>query len=161
MTNEAAAIVSGWVYEEPYAMYSMDGSRECTEELLNGDYFCVREERHGVIGFVCTGESARVPGGYDYGIYRDPRYLDVGVGMSPQWTGKGYGLDFVSQAMAFTKQTFNYSCLQLVVAAFNTRAIKVYERAGFTLTGKFTSRAGAQEADFLAMRHSADEVYKY
>jgi ribosomal-protein-alanine N-acetyltransferase len=71
MTREYAIDISQWNYAEPYSFYSMDGSEACISELLNGDYICVLGKDAEIIGFLCTGESARVPEGYITGIYND------------------------------------------------------------------------------------------
>ncbi|MVX64979.1 hypothetical protein GKZ28_14900 [Clostridium chromiireducens] len=42
--NEAKQI-SKWIYKEPYSIYSMDESENCINELLNGYYYSVSEEK--------------------------------------------------------------------------------------------------------------------
>lgn len=72
--------------------------------------------------------SARVPGGYDAGIYQDKNRLDIGLGMDPFLTGKGQGSAFIAEGLKFMKAYFNQYNFRLVVACFNKRAIAVYGR---------------------------------
>jgi len=71
MTLEDASQISCWTYDEPYSLYSNDGSDESADELMNGDYYAVFDNDDELIGFICAGQSARVPGGYAAAIYDD------------------------------------------------------------------------------------------
>ncbi|MGZ9584509.1 GNAT family N-acetyltransferase [Paenibacillus marinisediminis] len=152
MTPQIAAEISNWTYEAPYSMYSMDGDQESIDEFLNGDYFYVLNEKDDLIGFVCAGESARAPGGYAQGVYEDDRYLDLGLGMKPKLTGSGQGYDFMMNGISFMQNHFKVSNLRLIVATFNERAIKVYERAGFVKGISFFSPVSGQPIEFIEMK---------
>jgi RimJ/RimL family protein N-acetyltransferase len=154
MTREYASLIAEWTYDEPYSIYSMDGSKESISELMNGEYFHVLNTEHILIGFICIGNSARVPGGYEIGIYNNSNYVDVGLGIKPEFTNKGIGFDYLISSIQFIKERFNIWDFQLVVAAFNERAIKVYERAGFVKGVTFKSRVEEQEIDFIVMNYS-------
>ncbi|WP_374019149.1 GNAT family N-acetyltransferase [Paenibacillus thiaminolyticus] len=154
MTEDCASIIAKWTYDEPYSLYSMDGDEDTIAEFMNGDYFYVLDNDNVLIGFICTGNSARVPGGYDIGIYHHDTYIDFGLGLHPKFTGKGMGADFVTRSLQFIHEQYLVTNIQLVVAACNERAIKVYERAGFAKGPLFQSKIGEQEVDFLVMRRS-------
>ncbi|KIL35109.1 GCN5 family acetyltransferase [Cohnella kolymensis] len=154
MTEEYAALISHWKYDEPYSVYSMDGSKECITELLNCEYYYALHEQNGLFGYVCKGESARVPGGYGAGIYNDSIYVDIGLGLRPDITGQGKGLEFLILCMHFLREQFNIHHFRLVVASFNERAIKVYERAGFVKGITFQSNVDGQDMDFTVMRYT-------
>ncbi|MGM0884910.1 MAG: GNAT family N-acetyltransferase [Bacillota bacterium] len=153
MTEEFASLISNWKYQEPYSIYSMDGSNEVISELLNGDYYYVLNDENRLVGFICTGSSARVPGGYGSGIYYNSKSLDIGLGLSPDLTGKGIGFGYLSKSIEFIKERFNPNDIQLVVASFNERAIKVYERIGFIKGTGLKSRVGDEEIDFIVMNY--------
>jgi ribosomal-protein-alanine N-acetyltransferase len=157
MTEQYASIISLWTYNEPYSIYSMDGSIDCINDLMNGDYFYVLDDSNNLIGFICSGNSARVSGGYEFGIYNNDS-LDIGLGLHPDATGKGRGLDFFLQSIGFLVDQFQVKNLQLVVASFNDRAIKVYERAGFTREFYIKSKIEEQVIDFLVMKLSISNV---
>jgi [ribosomal protein S18]-alanine N-acetyltransferase len=154
MTKQYASIISHWKYNEPYSIYSMDGSIDCINDLMNGEYFYVLDDSNNLVGFICSGNSARVFGGYESGIYNNESLLDIGLGLHPDATGKGRGLDFLLQSVGFLSDRFQVLNIQLVVAVFNERAIKVYERAGFTREFIIKSKIDEKEIDFLVMRLS-------
>ncbi|RCX21429.1 acetyltransferase (GNAT) family protein [Fontibacillus phaseoli] len=153
MTRDRAAVLSRWTYEGIYSIYSMEDSDECISELMNGEYFLgIDPRRNEVIGYICSGNSARVPGGYPAGIYEHHDCLDIGLGLRPDLTGKGIGQSFLIEAMGFLSVRYAITSFQLVVAAFNERAIKVYERTGFRKGECFPSKVEDREIEFLAMK---------
>ncbi|MEK5057984.1 GNAT family N-acetyltransferase [Paenibacillus sp. FSL H7-0326] len=152
MTEEYAASIAEWTYEESYSFYNMDGSEETISELMNGEYYYVLNDDNELFGFICIGESARVSGGYEVGIYNDDNCIDLGLGLAPSRTGMGNGAHFMADSIKFIIEEYQTSNIQLVVAAFNERAIKVYERVGFVKSQWFKSRVGEEEIDFVLMK---------
>ena len=61
--------------------------------------------------------------------------MEIGLGLRPDLTGRGLGLDFFRAGVEFARERFRPALIVLNVAAFNERAIAVYERAGFVRTG--------------------------
>jgi ribosomal-protein-alanine N-acetyltransferase len=66
--------------------------------------------------------------------------LEYGLGMRPDLTGRGDGLEFVLAGLEFARRRFAPTRIILNVAAFNQRARVVYERAGFRVTGRHVRR---------------------
>lgn len=153
MTEEQASIIGSWQYEEPYSLYSMEGCDSSIKEMLEEEYYYAVDNENELVGYISFGDSARVPGGYAVGIYEDEQVIDIGLGLRPDYTGKGKGREFVTDAVNFLRKQGRGECVQLVVAAFNERAMKVYERAGFVRGISFTSKIGEQDYEFLAMRN--------
>ena len=86
--------------------------------MLNPErFFEAREEHGGTIGF----------------YYFEPRPpdLDYGLALRPELTGQGLGLEFFGAGLAFAHERHRPERVRLHVAAFNERARRVYERAGF------------------------------
>jgi RimJ/RimL family protein N-acetyltransferase len=122
MTRESAASVMNWTYPEPYALYSFTQGADTEAEPMNGV----------LAGFVCFGQAARIPlKPLHARLAYSGSYLDVGLGMAPDLCGKGFGPAFLQCGLAFAQRHLNAERFRLSVAAFNSRAIKVYERAGF------------------------------
>lgn len=128
--SEAAQILR-WRYEAPFDFYNPpdhDDPEVFIQQFLareNG-FHSVFDHQHVFIGFCSFGLDGQVNGG-DY----QNDALDIGLGMSPDLTGRGLGLQFVQTILAFGRQEKRASRLRLTVADFNQRAIKVYEQCGF------------------------------
>ncbi|WP_211748444.1 GNAT family protein [Paenibacillus sp. Marseille-Q4541] len=152
MTEAYARDIATWTYPEPYQFYSMGDDEETIHELMDGSYHAALDEQGELIGFICTGEAARVPGGYAAGIYNNDQQIDIGLGMRPDLTGNGLGASFLVEGLHFIWNNKNQKNVQLVVATFNERAIKVYERVGFQKGRTFLSR----DREFIVM----NKVYK-
>lgn len=150
MSHQYAKVIATWTYPEPYSLYNMDDDEETLEELMDGSYYAALDEKEELIGFICTGEAARVPGGYVAGIYNNEEKIDIGLGLRPDLTGSGQGGLFLKESLSFIRNLTNQSQLQLVVATFNERAIKVYERAGFQKGITFLSR----DKEFVVMNQT-------
>lgn len=63
-------------------------------------------------------------------------WLSLGIGEKAA-QGKGYGSESLSLALQFAFDELNLYRLQLTVFSYNTPAIRLYERHGFTLEGRF------------------------
>ncbi|WP_232243069.1 GNAT family N-acetyltransferase [Paenibacillus sp. GSMTC-2017] len=151
MTKKYATIICSWKYDHPYSMYSMDSSDESIQELMEETYYYALDKENVLIGYICIGNTARVPGGYVADIYTNNEQIDIGLGLSPDRTGRGNGLAFLTHAIRFLDTNLKIRHLQLVVAAFNERAIKVYERVGFRKNVYFMSKVDDQEIQFVSM----------
>lgn len=148
---DEAKLISQWIYEAPYSIYSMDGSDSCINELLNGLYFSVTDKEGTLVGYYCFGESAQVPAGKQFGVYDDTDYTDIGLGIKPDLCGQGLGFDFFSNGLEFARNQLSAKGTRLTVAAFNQRAIKVYEKAGFKKVSSFKRISEAGEMEFWVM----------
>jgi len=116
-----------WHYDAPYTQY--DGERIASSfvmflrhrrrlTLLGYEYYAVDSTNGDFIGFFTFKKLSR-------------NTINIGLGLRPDLTGKGYGLDFVQAGMKFAKGRYAPASFHLTVAPFNERAIKVYKRAGF------------------------------
>ncbi|MGJ7912394.1 GNAT family N-acetyltransferase [Neobacillus sp. LXY-1] len=134
MNRTYAEAILNWSYEEPYDFYNSELSEDGIKEFLNSSYYAVVDYQEDLIGFFCTGESAQVPFGVHYGAYT-PGFIDVGLGMRPDLTGKGLGYPFLSFVLEFLK---NQAPFRLTVAAFNERAARLYFKLDFRKETEFT-----------------------
>jgi [ribosomal protein S18]-alanine N-acetyltransferase len=113
MAEEQFAELATYEYEPPYDFYDGDA-----EPVLNPErYFAVLDDDGELVGH----------------YYFEPHgdVLDYGLGLRPGLVGRGHGLEFFRVGLEFGRSLYAPKTIQLHVAAFNVRAITVYERAGF------------------------------
>jgi ribosomal-protein-alanine N-acetyltransferase len=133
---ENALEIITWRYDPPYDLYDL--SREDITGLLlpENRYHAVLDEKSDLIGYCCFGKDAQVPGGdYSQG---EPIILDIGVGLHPDYVGRGLGKDFVSAILVFAARTYAPKIYRVTVAAFNQRSLRVFRSLGFRQTHSFT-----------------------
>ena len=121
MGDAEAHEVAAWRYDGPYSFYDADADADDLALLLAADsregrYFAAFAE-HELVGF------------FEFQAERDD--IVIGLGLRPDLTGRGMGLSFMEAGMAFARERYGRGRFRLSVAAFNDRAIRVYERAGF------------------------------
>lgn len=151
MDAAAAAAVMAWRYPPPYTIYNLADDPLATAAFLSGagsGYYQLRDTAGVLVAFCCYGEEARVPGG----DYAAPA-LDLGIGVRPDLTGRGEGMRYLGAVLAFGVERFAPALLRLTVAAFNLRAIRLYEQAGFAAVSRFRSQFAARE--FIVMARPA------
>jgi len=125
-----AEIISTWKYPKPYDIYSMNNDEQTIDELMHCNYFSIHLSTQ-LIGYYCSGQSAQVPTDLSKPIYEDNSYVDIGLGMDPELTGKGQGKNFLSYTIECAKNSYPDKNLRLTVAKFNKRAIHLYKGFGF------------------------------
>ena len=81
--------------------------------------------------------------------------MDVGLGLRPDLTDAGMGLDYLLAGLQFARERFSPTRFTLAVATFNERAIRVYERAGFRRGNVYMHHTNGGEFRFLAMAREA------
>jgi [ribosomal protein S18]-alanine N-acetyltransferase len=143
MTDEMAEeIAFQWKYEGDYSFYDMTADEEDLQEFLESDragYYLVKKE-DDIIGYFSFEET----GGEE---------LEIGLGMKPGLTGKGMGLDFVTEGVRYALEQYPGRVPVLSVATFNERAIRVYEKAGFVRLGTFMQDTNGSTYEFLKMKY--------
>ena len=118
MTAAEIEDLASWRYAPPYDFYDGDA-----DPILNPErFFAVRDESGTLVGHYYFEEKEDV--------------LEYGIGLRPEFTGQGLGLEVFLAGLDFATERFAPATITLAVAAFNARAIRVYERAGFRETGR-------------------------
>jgi ribosomal-protein-alanine N-acetyltransferase len=146
MDDGEATRISGWHYEPPYDFYDVTSDPDDLQELLDPkrrkeDYFSVFDEAGVLVGFFQFGREGTAVG--------------VGLGMRPDLTGQGLGLDYLLAGLEFARERFAPEHFTLSVATFNERAIVVYERAGFRRGDEYMHNTNGGEYPFLSMAREA------
>ncbi|HEX2729516.1 MAG TPA: GNAT family protein [Rubrobacteraceae bacterium] len=150
ITRSEAEQISGWRYPEPYSTY--DGNPSSIPGLLEPryNYHSVFDGAGELVGYFCFGADATIPEGRKRGLYGNDA-LDVGLGMRPDLTGQGLGPGFVLAGLEFARERFSPPAFRLTVAAFNRRAIAVYEKVGFDPVQEF----GVRGPEWILMKRPA------
>ncbi len=153
MTQDLAGSIAQWCYPEPYDMYSFGTDPEAATELMNGTYRAILDDQGRLRGYYCVGTGAQVPGGEEfYNQNRQQEVVDVGLGMNPLFVGGGEGRNFVGAVLALAGRQRPEAIFRLTVAAFNQRAIRVYEALGFREIGQFSGKR-RPDLVFMVMVH--------
>jgi [ribosomal protein S18]-alanine N-acetyltransferase len=163
MSEEDAHTICSWKYEEPYAIYSLGNDPDEVSGMLDrrSPYYAVRDEQNELVGFFNFGTAAQPwdPGEAGHSLYTGDGMITIGLGMRPDLTGrgKGIGLAFVQAGLDFGRQQFAPKSFCLYVLSFNTRAIRVYEQAGFQRVRLFMQHNVFGNNEFMEMRQEASE----
>lgn len=135
MTKQYSVLISLWKYDGDYSFYNHNESN--IDGYMDGTHFACLSSNGDLIGFFCFGKGARIPT-IENDVYGDD-FLDVGLGLRPNLCGKGLGLTFLNHGLKFAQKMYNTNHFRLSVAAFNERAIKVYQKAGFNIKHEVTN----------------------
>lgn len=129
-TEDHAKEVCTWVYSGVYSVYNLLPWEVVVENHWQlADAEARRKIFHTIyldgemIGF------GRIQEGEDR--------VDLGVGLKPEYCGKGLGLPVMEVLTEKAMSLYPGSVIGLEVRQFNTRAIKCYEKAGYQITSKY------------------------
>ncbi|MDQ3328174.1 MAG: GNAT family N-acetyltransferase [Chloroflexota bacterium] len=138
ITPDDAAEIAKWHYPSPYEIYSLAPGDATWLLRPEFRYHAALDEHHTLLGYFCYGEDARIPAALEQGLYADERLMDIGLGMRPDNTGQGLGSAFLAAGLSFGEREFDAEGFRLTVAAWNVRAVRLYEKSGFSLAGACT-----------------------
>jgi ribosomal-protein-alanine N-acetyltransferase len=146
MSQEEAEAIATWRYEPPYDFYDSPADAGDLAELLDpvqrGEgYFSARDFAGELIGF--------------FQFRREGDVVGVGLGLRPDFTGRGLGQSFLEAGLVFARNRFAPRSFRLSVATFNKRAIAVYERGGFIARRTFTHETNGGLFPFVEMERPA------
>ena len=120
LSVETVTEISGWEYEAPYEAYSFKGHQDeylLDESIWGAEQFCLTCDGIVLGQVACQFEGDN---------------LWVGWSMAPEFTGRGYGTAFVECCVREIRAVKGHTGrILLRVAAWNQRAIKAYQKAGF------------------------------
>jgi ribosomal-protein-alanine N-acetyltransferase len=126
-----------WRYGGDYALYDFREADRATLLDPANQFLGIRQAGE-LIGHVCLGVEARVAG-----MTEDPQLVDLGVGMRPDVAGRGESRRLMPALMAALERQLGTVSFRAVIKAWNTRALRAAEHAGFTVSGQLENEAGA------------------
>lgn len=134
--------IATWKYEGIYSFYDNDkteGKKQWASNIHNEENtFVLYNEKNELIGN-CS---------FDH----EEEGILFGVQMRPNLTGKGMGTEIVKTILEFGREQYKFNELDLLVAKFNKRAIRVYEKLGFEIVDEFVWNVNEEEKEFIAMK---------
>lgn len=140
--QQAEDIAYNWHYHAEYSFYDMEADEEDLIEFLDpkqrGESMFVALNGQDVVGYFCFNKV-------------DKDIIDIGLGMKPNLTGSGRGVEFLKAGLDFAKFTYNPDQITLSVATFNLRAIKVYKTVGFVEMQTFMQDTNGSSFEFIKM----------
>ena len=151
-SKEIAQKIADWEYQSPYDIYNMNGEKDAIEKILSNDYYKY-SYKDILIGYFCFGTAAIVPNN-NKEIYEDEDYIDVGIGLNPQFCNSGRGYNFFSKAVKVGSELYEQNKFRLTVAQFNKRAIKVYKKYGFRKNNNFKVKQNDKTIEFITMTYN-------
>jgi RimJ/RimL family protein N-acetyltransferase len=134
MDERQAREISRWRYPPPYNIYNLAESEDAVAYAINpqNNFYAMEDEMGRLVGFCSFGQDGQVPGG-DYHL----EALDIGLGIRPDLTGRGQGIDYIKSVLDFARELFDPPRFRVTIAAFNRRAQNVWKKAGFRPVGRF------------------------
>ena len=145
-TEFDAENIATWKFEGIYSFYDNDRTEGKKEWASNIDKdenaFGIYNEKNELIGNCC----------FDRDDEDDQVFF--GIQMRPDLTGKGLGKEVLENVLEFGRKKYNLEKINLLVAKFNERAIKVYERLGFRVINEFVWNVNGGEYEFVDMEMS-------
>ena len=146
LDDARARAIAAWRYAGVYAFYDWANDPDDLAELLEpgnwGRAYHAALDRDGaLVGFLQATCAAGT--------------VDIGLGLRPDLTGRGLGGPFLDACLTFVDGRFHPARFRLAVAAFNRRAITVYERAGFRQVAEFEQRTNGGLHRFVRMERAA------
>ena len=141
MTAADAEAVAAWRYPGPYAFYEWTRDPGDLAELLDPSEWGRR--------YFAADAGGRLAGFFVFKV--QDAVVDIGLGLRPDLTGQGHGRAFLEAGLRFAAARFGARRYTLAVAAFNQRAITVYERAGFVARERYTHHTNGADHEFVAM----------
>ena len=100
------------------------------------------------------GKSGSLAAFWYFDWYAD--VVEVGIGLSPDLTGQGLGESFLRAQLEYASSTWRPAIFRLFVAAWNERAIRLYQRFGFGEVARETRRFQLLgEHEFIQMERAA------
>jgi RimJ/RimL family protein N-acetyltransferase len=142
MDQASAEVVVAWRYPGEYARYdhAPEHAPQAIAEMLRPELRFFACDRGGaLVGFCSFGLDGQVPGG----AYDDTA-IDVGAGLRPDLTGKGWGCGFLRVVVGFGRSELGLVDLRATIASWNERAMRVATRVGFRPAESFVSPHGSE-----------------
>jgi len=145
-TDAHACEVETWHYEPPWDFYDLASDPD--------DAAAMHDPARAGHCRAVLGESGRLEA-FWYFDWHD-EVVEVGIGLRPDVTGHGLGESFLRAQLEYASHHWQPTTFRLFVAAWNERAIRLYERLGFHEVAREIRRFElVGEHEFIRMERAA------
>lgn len=153
MTKSYASEYVGWEYEPPFDFYNIPKERH-EEELQE-----ILSVKPPAAWFAVLDSDGSMAGFFEFS-FNEVNELEIGLGLRPDLTGRGLGLEFVKLGISKALQVYpDYKGdMVLRVLDTNERAVKVYERAGFREYKRSDFVSYGKPVIFICMRRGMESA---
>jgi RimJ/RimL family protein N-acetyltransferase len=144
-----------WQYEPPYDVYNCPPIKLEDSVFYNSDpannVYAMFDQNNNLVSYCSYGRDAQVSGG-DY----SQAALDIGLMVKPELTCQGLGASFAADVIRNGIEKYAPQRLRVTIAAFNTRARRVWEKHRFKQTQAF-KRSGDGMEFTIMLKKLTDE----
>ena len=139
--------VATWHYDPPYDFYDLASDP--------GDAAEMRDSAHAEhYRAVLADGDERLDAFWYFDWHAN--VVEVGIGLRPDLTSRGRGASFLRVQLGYATDRWAPASFRLFVAAWNERAIRLYERLGFRAVSREKRRFElVGEHEFLRMERKA------
>jgi RimJ/RimL family protein N-acetyltransferase len=138
--------VATWHYEPPWDFYDLASDP--------ADTAAMRDPARAGHRRAVLGDGGRLEAYWYFDWYSD--VVEIGIGLRPDLTGRGRGESFLRAQLEYASDHWQPATFRLFVAAWNERAIRLYERLGFREVARETRRFElVGEHEFIQMERAA------
>lgn len=123
MNISAVKQICSWKYPAPYDVYnymSFEEAVKTNSPLLNAE---------NKDNYLCFWENDILTAYIN--IYRKDSKIFLGIGIMPDYCGKGLGKAYLEKGISVAKSRYPKSEIWVEVRSWNKRAVKCYEKCGF------------------------------
>lgn len=133
--------ILNWQYEPPYDFYN-NLEEVSLQHFLHpqNNFYKIVDENNELVGYCSFGQDGQVTDG----DYRD-QALDVGMGIRPDLTGQGKGVEYANAVLEFADRLLKPKAFRVTIAAFNKRALQVWQKLGFEHQQSFERKSDVMQ----------------
>jgi [ribosomal protein S18]-alanine N-acetyltransferase len=139
-----AEAVASWRYQGPWSSYDPRPGDDPISAVAG--YAAVVDDTGSLVGYLCVGQEARVPG-----LTESDGTLDIGVGMRPDLVGRGLGRDFGAAVLDHIRDRYGDRPLRAVVQDWNERSLRLARGLGFRDAGTHQCVQDGQPVSYVLL----------
>ena len=137
MSQEQAEIIATWHYPTPYSFYDVKAINDilASQSQGNGSYVALADQE--IIGFFTYVSTSKE--------------IQLTLGLRPDLCGMGLGSTFLNDIEAFLTHHVHAQLLQLTIATFHQRAVKIGEQCGYIIRKTYQQDIDGKTYEFHQM----------